>query len=69
MIHKNRGTEAKLEALRKIVEQGSKAEAIAALRRALSGKSNFLVSKAFDYRLGRLENGGEAGGVRKRDMS
>jgi len=49
MSQRKRGTEAKIEALCKVMEQGSKAEATGALQQALSAKSNFLVSKAAEF--------------------
>lgn len=49
MSHKKRGTETKIDALTKVVEQGSKAEAIEALQQALREKSNFLVAKAAEF--------------------
>jgi HEAT repeat protein len=42
-------TEEKIEALRRCVEQGSHAEAIACLKKALKEKSNFLVAKAAEF--------------------
>lgn len=49
MSDKKRGTETKIETLCKVMEQGSKADAIGALQQALREKSNFLVAKAAEF--------------------